>query len=138
MNNRTGARRKFLKGIALFGLISAAQRVSHAHAKLIRSEPKSGVSLREPPKNVELWFDELLDDEFNTIQVFSAQGLTEKTRLTFTNEKARLDPKDRTHLIVGLKELVPGDYAVEYRVLSRDGHTAPGRFVFTVLPKPPG
>jgi methionine-rich copper-binding protein CopC len=46
-----------------------------------------------------------------------------------------VDPKDRTHLMVKVGALKPGDYVVDWRVLSRDGHSAPGRITFTVKGK---
>jgi len=35
-------------------------------------------------------------------------------------------------MTVGLKPLAPGGYVVEWRVLSRDGHSEPGRITFRV------
>jgi methionine-rich copper-binding protein CopC len=87
------------------------------------------------PKTIELWFNELLDEEFNTVEVFRAKEVTEKDRKNLVNAKPKVDGKDRTHLSLELPALEPDSYAVEYRVLSRDGHTAPGRFNFTVMPK---
>src|SRR5262245_48533895 len=128
-------RRDFLKRSTLIGLLVVTVRSASAHAKMIRSEPKSNAVLRTSPKTIELWFNELLDDDFNTIQVFPTKELTEKTHQNLAKDKPQLDGKDRTHLVLQLPSLEPGTYSVEYRVLSRDGHTAPGRFTFTLLPK---
>jgi methionine-rich copper-binding protein CopC len=76
----------------------------------------------------------LLDDEFNTIELFRAKELTRKDRKNLIQAKPKIDPKDRTHLSLDLPALDADTYALEYRVLSRDGHTAPGRINFTLLP----
>ena len=130
-----GSRRSFLKGAGMIVLLAVGACVTEAHAKITRSEPKDGAKLQASPKTIELWFNELLDEEFNTIEVFSSKDLTEKTRKNLATGKPLVDPKDRTHLTLKVPPLAPGSYVVEYRVLSRDGHTAPGRFTFTVQPK---
>ena len=44
-----------------------------------------------------------------------------------------VDPDDRTHLSVPLERLPNGAWAVRWRVLSRDGRGARGRFEFRVI-----
>jgi methionine-rich copper-binding protein CopC len=107
----------------------------HAHAKLVRSTPKQGSEVQEAPKTLELWFNELLDDGFNTVEVCASAERGKKDRRNFVKGKPRVDAKDRTRLIAELEELSPGEYWVEYRVLSRDGHSAPGRLTFKVTGK---
>lgn len=82
-----------------------------------------------------MWFNELLDDGFNHVQVHRAADRAAKERQNMVKGKPRVDPKDRTHLIADLEDLAPNEYVVEYRVLSRDGHSAPGRFTFKVAGK---
>ena len=130
------SRRNFLRTAGGVALVMAGVRVVHAHAKLVRSEPKDAARLSGAPKTIELWFNELLDEEFNTVEVFRAKDVAQKDRKNLVKAKPRVDAKDRTHLSLDLPTLEPDSYAVEYRVLSRDGHTAPGRFNFTVLPNP--
>jgi methionine-rich copper-binding protein CopC len=129
------SRREFLKRAGCVALVMMGARVANAHAKAVRSTPENGARLSEAPKTVELWFNELLDDEFNTVDVFPAKEVTRKERQNLVKGKAKVDAKDRTHLTVDLPTLAPDSYIVEYRVLSRDGHTAPGRFNFAVLAK---
>ncbi len=113
-------------------LILAVPLAALAHAKMLRSTPGAGEVLQPPPQ-VELWFNELLDAKFNSIAVFPTAELNAKPRASLTKGEAQVDPQDRTHLIVPLKPLPPGNYMVEWRVLSLDGHSAPGRFEFRVL-----
>jgi methionine-rich copper-binding protein CopC len=134
-NVKKHSRREFLKRSGCVALVMAGARVANAHAKLVRSEPENAARLSEAPKTVELWFNELLDDEFNTVEIFPAKEVTRKDRQNLIKAKAKVDAKDRTHLSVDLPALAPNSYIVEYRVLSRDGHTAPGRLNFTVLAK---
>ncbi len=107
-----------------------------AHARLTKSSPKEKAELALAPTLIELWFNELLDEGFNHVVVFPASEvkLKAKDRTNLAAGKPDVDKAGRTHLTVKLKELPPGDYVVEYRVLSRDGHTAPGRVRFTVKP----
>lgn len=103
-----------------------------AHARLTRSNPKDKAELKEAPAQVEIWFNELLDEGFNYIEVYPAAEVNQKKRTNFVKGEPAVDKADRTHLVARLKELPPGQYVVEYRVLSLDGHTAPGRVKFTV------
>ena len=108
---------------------------AQAHARSVRSIPAKGAELSIAPDKIEMWFNELLDDGFNTVRWVSATELDSERRTNLVREKPVVDPKDRTHLAVKLPALVAGEYVVEWRVLSRDGHSAPGRFTFRVVGK---
>jgi methionine-rich copper-binding protein CopC len=103
-----------------------------AHARLLRSEPKAGTELTAAPKQIELWFNELLEDGFNTVTVIPAADIIAEKKANFAKDKPVVDPRDHTHLIIKLQPLPPGEYILEWRVLSRDGHSAPGRATFRV------
>lgn len=103
-----------------------------AHARLVRSAPANQARLAAPPERVELWFSELLEDGFNSVEVVQAAEVTAKPRTNLARGAPTVDRHDRTRMTVPVQELGPGDYAVEWRVLSRDGHTAAGRFTFRV------
>lgn len=118
--------------LAILLLIGALPSSAWAHARMIRSEPAKDAEVTAAPERVNLWFNELLEDGFNTITVFPAKELTEKKRSNLVTEKPRVNPKDRTQLSVKLAPLPPGEYILEWRVLSRDGHSAPGRLTFRV------
>jgi methionine-rich copper-binding protein CopC len=114
--------------LSLFGTNSGL-----AHAQLIKSKPSDKAELKQAPTQVDLWFNELLDEGFNSIEVIPAADLSLKNHPNFAKGHAKVDPADRTHLSVELAPLKPGKYVIQYRVLSRDGHTAPGRVSFQVL-----
>ena len=115
-----------------------------AHAKLSRSEPKSNVTLNEPPRLVELWFTAELEPGFNTIEVKDAAGRrVDRGEVTLAEggKKAQAE----------LGELAAGAYKVVWKVLSTDEHTIRGSFTFKVAaaasasavatetpPQPPG
>jgi methionine-rich copper-binding protein CopC len=113
-------------------LVLAGPPGAWAHALLVRAEPKSGAELSPAPKQIELWFNELLEEGFNTVTVIPAADLVAEKKTNFAKGKPVLDPRDHTHLSIKLEALPPGDYIVEWRVLSRDGHSAPGRSAFRV------
>ncbi len=113
--------------------MSAVPRQALAHARVLRTQPENNARVSPSPARVELWFNELLDEGFNRIEVFPAHELGAKTRANLTIGAVELDPVDRTHISVPLPRLAPGEYVVEWRVLARDGHSAPGRSRFVVL-----
>lgn len=119
-------------GAIAAALILGLPRVAAAHARLVRSQPVSDARPSSPPTSIDLWFDELLDHEFNSIAVFPVAELESAHRTDFATGSAVVDPADETHLTITLTRMPPGEYVVEYRVLSRDGHSAPGRFTFRV------
>jgi methionine-rich copper-binding protein CopC len=84
------------------------------------------------PKQIDLWFNELLEDGFNTVIVFPSADLVAAKKNNFAKGKPVVDPGDHTHLTIKLAPLPAGEYIIEWRVLSRDGHSAPGRSKFTV------
>jgi len=119
-------------GMVLAIALATAPMEALAHARMIRSSPTAG-GVTQSPEMVELWFNELLDDGFNSIIVYPAAEASAKTHTSLTQGEAKVDPSDKTHLTVAVKPLPPGEYMVEWRVLSLDGHSAPGRFKFRVL-----
>lgn len=125
-------RRFFVRLFIGTGLAFITQSV-WAHARLVKSLPKSDGEVEVPLRKIDLWFNELLDDSFNTVEVYLVKDRSDKKRKNFVKGKPRVDEKDRTHLMVDLEEMPPGEYAVEFRVLSRDGHSAPGRWKFKVV-----
>ena len=114
-------------------LVFAAAPTTWAHARLLRAVPAAGAEVSPAPKQIELWFNELLEDGFNTVTVFPSSELDKPDKHSnLTKGKPVVDSRDHTHLVVPLGPLAPGEYTIEWRVLSRDGHSAPGRSTFRV------
>lgn len=105
---------------------------AYAHARMIRSVPAKDSVVQKSPEQLEFWFNELLENGFNTIEVFKAGELNAAKHTNLAKAKPVVDPKDPTHMTVKLDPLPPGEYVAEWRVLSRDGHSAPGRIIFKV------
>lgn len=112
-------------GLMLLLTLSFAHTTALAHAKLVRSEPKANAKLQQRPKLVELWFNEELEPNLNTIEVKDGQGQrVDKGAVTLAegNKKAQVE----------LGELTSGTYTVDWKAVSEDEHTIRGKFVFAV------
>lgn len=118
--------------VALLLLMGAAPSV-YAHARLIKSIPGSKGEIIGPKAKIELWFNELLEQDFNSATVYPSSEINSKPRANLAKGKPMLDRTDKTHLTIEVEGLTPGEYVLEYRVLSRDGHSAPGRLRFKVV-----
>lgn len=112
--------------------LSAFAPTVHAHARMVKSIPAKDAELAVAPAQLELWFNELLEDGFNTIEVYPYAELDAPKHSNLAQGKVVVDAKDRTHLTVKLGSLAPAKYVVDWRVLSRDGHSAPGRITFVI------
>jgi methionine-rich copper-binding protein CopC len=124
-----------LAALVVVSLALARPLAAVAHARLVRSSPASQAEVAAPPERVELWFSELLEDGFSSAEVVPAAEIAGQ-RASLTRGAPTIDRGDRTHLVVPVQRLGPGHYAVEWRVLSRDGHSTTGRFTFRVRPAP--
>ncbi len=97
-----------------------------AHALLVRSEPAQRATLHSPPAAVRLWFSEPLEPAFSSLEVLTARG--ERV----TQAHAAVPASDGKLLELPLPPLAAGDYTVQYRVLSVDGHAVKGGYIFRV------
>ena len=112
--------------LALFWGLALGHSVVFAHIALLRSQPRADERLREPPKQVELWFTEAIRHDFTVIEVIDGQGRRVdrgEIRLSEEGRKAQVE----------LGDLAPGRYAVVWRALSADDHPVRGRFAFAVI-----
>ena len=121
---------------SIIPLLSAYPLVALAHARLVRSIPASHAEVTAPPERIELWFSELLEDGFNSVTIVPAAQLAAPGRASLTRGVPTVDHDDRAHLVVSVPRLVFGSYVVEWRVLSRDGHSATGSFAFQIRTPP--
>jgi methionine-rich copper-binding protein CopC len=97
-----------------------------AHAKLARSEPPGGSTLRAAPSEVRLWFTENLE------AAFSAAHLLDGGRRRVDGVQAAVDPLDGALLRLAVPALAAGRYVVVYRVVSIDSHVTAGELTFTI------
>ena len=128
-------RRSVALGLAALAGIVAPSGAA-AHARLVRSQPPEAARLATAPVTIDLWFNELLDDAFNTVMIYPAADAGAESASPAERNLAagppEVDANDRTHLSCPLGTLAPGAYVADWQVLSRDGHTARGRLRFRV------
>lgn len=113
---------------ALFVVMATVEIVS-AHAELDRSIPEAGATVKDAPKQVEIWFTQEIA-EGSKIEVKDAAGNIVHDG---DAELDLMDP-DRKHLTVGLKAaLSSGVYTVTWTSVSaEDGDTESDSFQFTI------
>ena len=126
------AHRLPLAALCVASILLTCPLAALAHARLVRSSPADQAGVATPLERIELWFSELLEDGFNSVEIVRAAEVTARQRTNLTRGAPTVDPRNRTRLTVPVQRLDPGHYAVEWRVLSRDGHSAVGRFTFRV------
>jgi copper resistance protein C len=114
------------KAFALSLLVLALPQIAAAHALLLKTSPPRRAVLRDPPKQVELWFNERLEPAYSTVTLAAKDGAVLKT------ERASVGDQDARRLSLPLPALGPGSYTVRFRVLSVDGHLAEDSFTFVV------
>ena len=112
----------------LFTLVLVAAAVlplpASAHALLVKSSPPKRAVLRDPPKEIHLWFSERLEPAYATVTVM-------REGMPVAAAKKAVDGKEN-RLSVQLPDLRPGSYTVRFRVLSVDGHVAEDSFAFSI------
>jgi methionine-rich copper-binding protein CopC len=114
--------------LALAVVASIFPSAAFAHAHLLSQSPLANESVATPSQ-LALSFSEGLEAELSGVVVKTSRGAPVGTGI------ASLDPKTDKTLIVPLAgKLSPGEYAVEWHVLSKDGHVTKGTYHFRVLP----
>lgn len=114
-------------------VVAVAGNSASAHSGLARSEPAEGDALLSGPRYVRLWFTEAVrDNGRNLIGVLDADGARVDEGVAY------VDPEDPTHVWAPIEGALPvGEYRVEWRASSADGHPVEGVFAFRVAPNDP-
>src|SRR5690349_8019760 len=110
-----------LAGLAALMSALCIASAAWAHATLLSSEPADGSVLAQPPKMVQLHFNESIAPA--VIGVIDAAG---KARDVATRAAGQ------SVLIVLPDDLPQGTQIVSYRVVSQDGHPVAGSMVFSI------
>jgi copper resistance protein C len=95
-----------------------------AHAYPALSIPNNGATVKEPPREVRIQFTEGIEIAFSQITVKGANSEV------VSQGKLRQLADDT--LAVDVKTLSPGNYTVEWQVLSVDTHVTEGLLRFTI------
>lgn len=98
-----------------------------AHAHLKGQYPAADAAVTAAPQALTLNFSEGIEPKFSGITVTNGQQQIIKTGVVKRNEN------DKTQMIVPLEEpLLPGNYTVNWHVVSVDGHKTSGQYAFSV------
>ena len=120
---------KCLIALSLVGLLCFDWNgeLAWAHAYPTASSPANGAVLQEPPKEARIQFSEELELAFSRITVKGPNGEV------VSQGKVRQPAQDT--LAIDLKPLAPGNYVVEWQVLSVDTHVTEGLLRFMLAQK---
>jgi len=123
---RTSLRLVALALGVVLGVAVVPSPPASAHTELIASDPKAATTLRQPPAQVTLTFNEPMDSRLAVV------ALTIGDR-----EPARLDVApgpDATELVATIPDgmVTGGTWRVTFRVTSADGHPVQGDLAFSV------
>lgn len=108
--------------LAVFTSVTAAS----AHDELVSSNPKAGATLKQVPEELTLEFS-------GELQTMSGVN---STVVELSNDgkavEAKAETKGKTVTVTLAKSLENGEYELEYRVVSSDGHPVESKLDFTV------
>jgi len=99
-----------------------------AHAILVKSQPAKDETVKESPKQIDLWFNDAVRSEYKALAVIDSSGKR------VDNHDVEQGLTDGSHIYATVPNLAPGTYTVRYRVVSEDTHIVTGKFEFTVKP----
>jgi methionine-rich copper-binding protein CopC len=113
-----------LCAVAILGF--AGQALAHAH--LTKTVPADKATVAASPAELDLHFSEELNIKFSGVKIIGPDKAVVKIGDAMLMDEGKM-------LMVPLAEtLNPGAYAVEWHVLSTDGHKTNGTYAFTVKP----
>lgn len=118
--------KKIMATVAVSASLALAPPGAWAHAFLDRASPAVGSSVPAAPTVVNLRFTQNLEPAFSTVTV------TDKAGQRVDLDNVQVPQGQPTQLQVGLKQLPPGTYTVQWHVVSVDTHTTDGHFTFDV------
>lgn len=107
---------------------------ANAHAYLERSEPPANAVIAQLPSEIRLRLSEPLEPDFVSV------SLLRDDRPVSPGPKVVLDRGGKTVLINPAADATeakaaPGNYAVTWSVVAKDGHRTQGRLEFRVRPR---
>nr|WP_318381331.1 CopC domain-containing protein YobA [uncultured Enterobacter sp.] len=107
------------------GLFTAPSVFAHAHLK--NQYPAANAQVDAAPQALTLSFSEGIEPQFSGVSLTGPKQETVKTGAVKRNEN------DKMQLIVPLDQpLTPGQYTVDWHVVSVDGHKTKGDYTFSV------
>ncbi|WP_313485519.1 CopC domain-containing protein YobA [Pseudescherichia sp.] len=114
------------RGLLLAASVAASPAV-FAHAHLKHQYPAADANVTAAPQALTLNFSEGIEPKFSGVKVTGSQQQTVKIGTVKRNDN------DKTQLIAPIEQaLTPGEYTVEWHVVSVDGHKTQGSYRFSV------
>ena len=121
-------RKLILTAIMGLGLSCFNAQSALAHPKLMETVPSANARAQSP-LDIKLTFSEALIAKFSKVDLKDQAGKPVETG------PATADQRDKKLLVVPLKSpLAPGQYTVEWQVVSEDTHRIKGSYSFEVKP----
>lgn len=119
-------RTRFITIATLFTTLTISSS-AFAHAHLKHQYPAADAAVTAAPQAITLNFSEGVEANFSGLTLTGPQQTVVKTGTAKRNEK------DDKQLIVPVEEAMkPGDYQVDWHVVSVDGHKTKGKYHFSV------
>lgn len=112
---------RVLAGVVVLLAALLTTSAAWAHATLLSSDPVDGAVLAQPPKMVQLQFDENIAP--GTVRVIDGAGKAREVATRAVGQSV---------LIVMPDDLPQGTQIVSYRVVSQDGHPVGGSIMFSI------
>lgn len=120
------SRTALLSLLSVTALATIVALPAGAHAHLERTLPVAGSIVREPPRELALWFTQRIEPAFSMVRVFDATGKE------VAAGAPQFDASDGKVMRVTLPTLAAGTYRAKWRVVSVDTHVSEGEFTFDV------
>lgn len=119
------ASRTLRAGVFLACVVTTSSAFAHAH--LQHQYPAADAQVTAAPQALTLNFSEGVELKFSGVT------LTGPQQAQVPVGAVKLNAKDNTQLIVPVEQsLKPGDYTVDWHVVSVDGHKTKGQYHFSV------
>ncbi len=122
--------RSFRRLPLLLGLVLAATAFTadRFHARLVRAEPGVDSVVTAAPTRIQLWFNEPVNPRLTSAALLTRDS-TPVATVTFARTP---DPLSVAGPVAAT--LAPGQYRIQWRTMSPDGHTIRGEYRFTFTP----
>ena len=114
--------RATLAAVAALLVMLLPAQPAWAHARLVKSDPASGATVSVPLAAVTFTFNEMVKQQFSTVVVTGADGVSHSDGAPKSVDKTLTQP---------VKPLPAGAIRVVWRTVSVDGHPIEGQFTFT-------
>lgn len=113
--------------LSLFLTCSLTAAGAFAHAHLQQQLPAANAEVNASPQALTLSFSEGIETQFSGVT------LTGPQQKTVALGKPTRDESNKSQLTVPVEQaLTPGEYTVDWHVVSVDGHKTKGQYTFTV------